>query len=47
MQRFARMILKKGGEISDADYAHILKGLLASPLIDEEIKELLPKPGFI
>ena len=31
------------GEISDSHFEQIIYGLIASPLIDEEIKDILPK----
>jgi hypothetical protein len=34
--------IENSGEISDVTYGQIIIGLHESPLIDEEIKELLP-----
>lgn len=35
------------GEIADVHYIQILTGILASPLIDDETKELIPHPDSI
>jgi hypothetical protein len=40
-------IVDLSGFISDSHYIQILIGINKSPLIDEEIKELLPSPDNI